>query len=93
MKSSDLLVDGFGRVAQTVHRALDGLDPDALTYRINDETNTIAWLAWHLTRIQDDHLAGAFGAEQPPSSNANTPASDPARSHQFMSPRARPAWA
>lgn len=64
MKSSELLIDGFSRVAQTVHRALDGLDEDALTYRIDDETNTIAWLTWHLTRIQDDHLADAFGAEQ-----------------------------
>ena len=27
-------------------------------------TNSIAWLVWHLTRIQDDHLAGAFGHEQ-----------------------------
>lgn len=64
MKSSELLTDGFGRVAQTVHRALDGLDEDALTYRIDGETNTIAWLTWHLTRIQDDHLADAFDAEQ-----------------------------
>ena len=64
MKSSELLIDGFGRVAQTARRVLDGLDQDALTYRIDDEANTIAWLTWHLTRIQDDHLASAFGAEQ-----------------------------
>jgi uncharacterized damage-inducible protein DinB len=64
MKTSELLIDGFGRVGQTVHRALDGLDQDALTYRIDPEANTIAWLTWHLTRIQDDHLADAFGAEQ-----------------------------
>lgn len=64
MKSSDLLIDGFGRVAQTVHRALDGLEQDALTYRVDAQTNTIAWLTWHLTRIQDDHLADAFDAEQ-----------------------------
>ncbi len=27
-------------------------------------SNTIAWLVWHLTRVQDDHLADAFGVEQ-----------------------------
>ena len=64
MNSSELLVDGFSRVAQTAHRVLKGLDPAALTARIDRDTNTIAWLIWHLTRIQDDHLADAFDAEQ-----------------------------
>ncbi|MBO0821126.1 MAG: DUF664 domain-containing protein, partial [Nocardiopsaceae bacterium] len=26
--------------------------------------NPIAWLVWHLTRVQDDHIAGAFGTGQ-----------------------------
>ena len=26
--------------------------------------NTIAWLVWHLARVQDDHVAHAFGVEQ-----------------------------
>ena len=31
---------------------------------VDPEANSIAWLVWHLTRIQDDHLADAFEAEQ-----------------------------
>ena len=64
MNSSDLLVDGFSRVAQTVHRVLKGLDPAALTARVDPDANTIGWLVWHLTRVQDDHLADAFDTEQ-----------------------------
>jgi Protein of unknown function (DUF664) len=42
----------------------DGLAADALTFRIDDRSNTVGWLIWHLTRNQDDHLADAFGADQ-----------------------------
>jgi uncharacterized damage-inducible protein DinB len=47
-----------------VHRVLDGLSLDQLTYRCGPEANTIAWLVWHLTRIQDDHVAAVAGTEQ-----------------------------
>jgi hypothetical protein len=35
-----------------------------LSFRLDNETNSIAWLVWHLTRIQDDHIADAAEAEQ-----------------------------
>ncbi len=59
-----LLVDAFGRVREAVHGAVDGLTRDQLTYRVDPEANTIAWLVWHLTRIQDDHVAALAGVEQ-----------------------------
>jgi len=62
--SADLLVDAFGRVKGIIHRAVDGLAPEQLSFRVDDETNSIAWLAWHLTRIQDDHIADAAASEQ-----------------------------
>jgi hypothetical protein len=61
---AELLVEGFGRVQQVVQCTLDGLDADQLGFRIDPEANTIAWLVWHLTRIQDDHVADAAGTEQ-----------------------------
>ncbi len=64
MSGADLLVDGFGRVRQVVHQVLDGLTEEELQYRIDSRANTIAWLVWHLTRVQDDHVAGATGLEQ-----------------------------
>jgi uncharacterized damage-inducible protein DinB len=64
MTSAELLVDAFGRVRETVHEAVGGLSDSLLAVRLDDDANSIAWLCWHLTRVQDDHLADAFGMEQ-----------------------------
>jgi hypothetical protein len=64
MTSAELLVDGFGRIRETVADVLSGLTPDQLAYRINADANPISWLVWHLTRVQDDHVAKAFGTLQ-----------------------------
>jgi hypothetical protein len=63
-QANALLVDAFGRIKEIVHRTVEGLDREQLIYRIDPEANTIAWLVWHLTRIQDDHVAGLAGSEQ-----------------------------
>lgn len=64
MTTADLLVDGFGRIQGIVHRVLKGLTPEQLTYRPDAEANSIAWLIWHVARIQDDHVAEAADFEQ-----------------------------
>ena len=64
MTSADLLADGFGRIHGLVHSVVDGLGTDELAARVDPEANSIAWLVWHLTRIQDDHVAGVAGTEQ-----------------------------
>jgi uncharacterized damage-inducible protein DinB len=62
--SADLLIDGFGRIRENVADVLSGLTPDQLGHQIAPGANPISWLVWHLTRVQDDHVAKAFGAEQ-----------------------------
>jgi hypothetical protein len=64
MGSADMLVDAFGRIREIVHEVVDGLTPDQLAFRIDGEANSIAWLVWHLTRIQDDHIADAAQTDQ-----------------------------
>jgi uncharacterized damage-inducible protein DinB len=64
MTSAELLADAFGRVHADVHGAVDGLTPDQLALRVDEGANSIAWLVWHLTRIQDDHIAAAADIEQ-----------------------------
>jgi hypothetical protein len=64
MTSAELLIDGFGRIHEQVHRVVDGLSPEDLAFRIDGTANSIAWLVWHLTRIEDDHIAGVAGIEQ-----------------------------
>jgi hypothetical protein len=59
-----LLTDAFSRIGEEVHGAADGLSPQQLAYRIDDEANSIGWLVWHLSRVQDDHVAGVAGTEQ-----------------------------
>ena len=64
MTSADLLVDAFGRIRETVSDTVYGLTPDQLAHRIDTDANPIGWLVWHLTRIQDDHVAAAFNVPQ-----------------------------
>jgi Protein of unknown function (DUF664) len=64
MSATDLLIDGFGRVREIVHHVLDGLTEADLQYRVDSAANSICWQIWHLTRVQDDHVAGAGGLTQ-----------------------------
>ena len=64
MTVAELLRDLFDRVATDVHGAVEGLDVDALAHRVDGTANSIAWLVWHLTRVQDDHVAEVAGTEQ-----------------------------
>jgi uncharacterized damage-inducible protein DinB len=64
MTSAELLADAFGRVREIVYEAVTGLSPDQLSFRTDPDANSIAWLVWHLTRIQDDHVAGVAQTEQ-----------------------------
>jgi uncharacterized damage-inducible protein DinB len=62
--TNDILADAYGRVAEEVHATVEGLSEEQLCWRPSKRANSIAWLIWHLTRIQDDHLAGLRGATQ-----------------------------
>jgi len=64
MKTNDVVADGFGRVRDIVHGVVEGIKPAHLTYRVDPQANTIAWLIWHLSRVQDDHVADVAGMEQ-----------------------------
>ena len=64
MKTSDLLLDAHSRIQEVVHDVVEGLDDRTLAARPGEKANSIAWLIWHLTRIQDDHLADAGAYEQ-----------------------------
>ncbi|MFN0071367.1 MAG: mycothiol transferase [Chloroflexota bacterium] len=57
MNVNDVLIDGYSRISQILNRSLPGLTAEQLIYRPAEEANSIAWLAWHLTRIQDKHLS------------------------------------
>ena len=64
MTSADLLADAFDRIRGVVGRALDGLTDEQLTEQVGPVANSISWLVWHLTRIQDDHVCDVAGIDQ-----------------------------
>ncbi|MFK0247273.1 DinB family protein [Amycolatopsis azurea] len=64
MELAEVLADGFGRVQEVVREAVEGLDAGQLVWSPAPGANTIAWLVWHLTRVQDDHVADLMGTEQ-----------------------------
>ena len=64
MKTNELLADAFGRIQAVVTQTLDGLDEAALQRRPAGTGNSIAWLIWHLGRVEDAQVAPAAGLEQ-----------------------------
>jgi hypothetical protein len=59
-----LLNDSFDRIGDLVVEVTQGLTEDLATYRPDAAANSIAWLLWHLSRIQDDHVAHVAGVDQ-----------------------------
>ncbi|CAA9381001.1 MAG: hypothetical protein AVDCRST_MAG75-953 [uncultured Propionibacteriaceae bacterium] len=59
-----ILSDAFGRVHDLVGEVTTGLTEPVATYRLHPEANTVGWLVWHLSRVQDDHVADAAGTDQ-----------------------------
>jgi uncharacterized damage-inducible protein DinB len=64
MEVHELLVELFGRVSGHVHGVLADLDTDELLAAPATGTNPIAWLIWHLTRVQDHHMAEIMERDQ-----------------------------
>ncbi|CAN5165905.1 MAG: mycothiol transferase [Nocardioides sp.] len=64
MSPSDVLTEGFGRVLEGVDGLVHNLDPAHLTARVTPQTNTIAWLVWHIARVQDAQIAQVCEAEE-----------------------------
>lgn len=64
MDANALLTDAFSRVRDLTRQVAEGLDQSALLWRPDADANPIGWLLWHLTRVQDDHLAEIGAREQ-----------------------------
>ena len=64
MKTNELLLDAFGRIRETVEATLEGLDGGTLARRPGGTGNSIAWLIWHLGRVEDVQVADVAGREQ-----------------------------
>jgi hypothetical protein len=56
------------RVLDDVHSelqlTLDGMDLEQLNWRPTPQSNSMAWIAWHIARLQDARAAALSGDEQ-----------------------------
>jgi uncharacterized protein DUF664 len=64
MDVAALLLDLYGRIPPLVEEAVLGLSADELATRPSGDANSIGWLVWHLTRVQDHHVAELLDAQQ-----------------------------
>ena len=64
MEFQQLLLRIFERVSEVLEKALDGLTQDDLSYLPKTDCNSIGWLTWHLTRVQDSTISRLTGKEQ-----------------------------
>jgi len=59
-----LLLELYGRVPPLAREAVDGLDMRQLSESPRPGANSIGWLVWHLTRVQDHHVSEILDTRQ-----------------------------
>lgn len=64
MDVRELLVELYDRVSGHVEDAVTGLTAEELVTASEPGANPIGWLVWHLTRVQDHHVAELRGGDQ-----------------------------
>lgn len=64
MNTAELLADALSRIQEAVHGAVTDLTAEETAEIVEPGANSVGWLIWHLTRVQDDHVADVAGHEQ-----------------------------
>lgn len=64
MELAEFITGIFMRISQVLETALDGLTEDEINQQPNPECNSIGWMVWHLTRVQDRFIAMLSNNEQ-----------------------------
>jgi len=61
---SGLLRDAYGRVPPLARAAVEGLTLDQVLMRPTPDANPIAWLMWHMARVQDAQISELIERDQ-----------------------------
>jgi uncharacterized damage-inducible protein DinB len=64
MDVAELFLELYGRIVPLARAAVEGVDPERLTEPPAPGANTIAWLIWHVARVEDHHIAQVLDEEQ-----------------------------
>ncbi len=57
MDIGTFLLELYGRIPPLAADAVQGLTAEDLAWAPVPGANSVGWLVWHLTRVQDDHIA------------------------------------
>jgi uncharacterized damage-inducible protein DinB len=64
MELHEIVAASYDSVLRTLASTLDGLTKEDLSWQPTPDCNSIGWLAWHLTRAEDDMLSAIMGEKQ-----------------------------
>ncbi len=64
MEGPAIIALALERVNAILHRSLEGAPAEMLCQMPAPHANSMAWTAWHLTRVQDDHVSDLAGLPQ-----------------------------
>ena len=64
MDVASLLLELYDRIPPLARDAVEGAPLDRLTEPPAPGANTVAWLVWHLARVQDHHVAELLDEDQ-----------------------------
>ena len=64
MEIQQMLSDGYAGVLRTLDYTLAGLTVDDLDWQPKPDCNSIGWVVWHLTRLQDKTVSDFTGEAQ-----------------------------
>ena len=59
-----MLLETYGRVPHLARGVVDGLSLDQVLQRPTDDANPIAWLVWHMARLQDQQTSELIERDQ-----------------------------
>jgi hypothetical protein len=64
MEWNQVIIGAFKRSSDTLDKALANLSQDDLGKQPNPDSNSMGWISWHLSRIQDRAISRMAGQEQ-----------------------------
>ena len=64
MEWRQLVINIYEQISQVLTMALEGLNQDDLNQQPKPDSNSVGWLAWHMTRVQDRAIASLAMEEQ-----------------------------
>lgn len=65
MPATETALSALERNWGMVDKALDGVDDNALGIQPNDQSNSMGWLLWHMSRVVDRFIHARFQQDAP----------------------------